>query len=75
MEKFEDKILYNQDSKPPRTGTSPGKNRYQAAPHIGVHKSPELLVKGRKKNKIRDVTELFQMFSETGVHHLKDCCK
>lgn len=50
MEKFEDKILYNQDSISPRTGMSPGKNRYQAAPHIGVHKSLELLVKGRKNS-------------------------
>lgn len=49
MEKFEDKILYNQDSISPRTGMSPGKNSYQAAPHIGLRKSLELLVKGRKK--------------------------
>jgi len=49
MEKFEDKILYNRDSKSLRTGTSPGKNRYQAAPRIGVSKSLELLVRARKK--------------------------
>lgn len=48
MEKSEDKILYNQDSMSPRTGMSPGKNRYQAAAHISVHKSLQLLVKGRK---------------------------
>lgn len=43
MEKFEDKILHNQDSISPGTGMSPGRNRYQAASHTGVHKSLELL--------------------------------
>lgn len=58
MEKFEDKILCNQDSMSPRTGMSPGKNSFQPAPHIAVHKSLELLVKGRKK-RVRNVIELF----------------
>lgn len=51
MEKFEDRILYNQGSKSARTGMSPGRNRYQAAPHNDVSKSLELLVKGKEKYK------------------------
>lgn len=73
MEKFEDKILYNQDSKSARTGMSPGRNRYQAALHNDVSKSLELLVKGRERH--RKVIELFQMFPKTEVHHLKAFCK
>lgn len=72
MEKFEDKILYNQDSKSPRTGTSPGKNRYQAAPHIGMSKSLELLVKGRKKT---ESGMLLNSSRCTEVPDLKDYCK